>query len=61
MDKILVKLSGNYYQYACIIYGREGITRDNISYSIYPHRALSSEHLEAVRNALPEFEFKVAA
>ena len=59
MPKIMVELTDDYFQYATQIDSRLPLSKNNIGYSIYPHRAIDGSHIDQVREILPDFNFKV--
>ena len=59
MQKIMVELVDGYFQYTTQIDTRLPLSKNNIGYSIYPHRAIDGSHIDQVREILPDFNFKV--
>ena len=59
MPKIMVELVDGYFQYTTQIDTRLPLSKNNIGYSIYPHRAIDGSHIDQVREILPDFNFKV--
>ena len=59
MPKIMCEMVEGYYQYATQIDSRVPLSKNNIGYSIYPHRAIDGSHIDRVRETLPDFNFQV--
>ena len=54
---IKVVLVDDCYKFATLIDNRRPVSRDNVGYSDYPHRAIPAEHIDTVRRELPDFKF----
>ena len=55
----MVEMVDGYFQYATQIDSRLPLSKNNIGYSIYSHRAIDGIHIDQVREILPDFNFKV--
>jgi len=59
MDKIMIQMPGGNFMYATSSDDKFPLSKDNIGFSIYPHRALDVKYLDVVTLALPSFTFKL--
>lgn len=59
MDKIMIQMPAGNFMYATSADDKFPLNKDNIGFSIYPHRALDAKYLDVVRSALPSFTFKI--
>lgn len=54
---IMIEIREGYYQYVTLIDDKLPISKDNIGYSIYPQRAITSNHLNELAGLFPNEEF----
>lgn len=58
MAVIKIEVAQNYWQYACFIYGKEQ-TKDNVSWSVFRHRAVDLIHYNTIIKALPHTRVRI--
>ncbi len=58
MSKVMVEMVEDYWQYATLIDNRKPISIHNVSYSIYPHRAIDGAKLPEVIECFSDSDFK---
>lgn len=61
MNIIMIETRPNYFQYVTLIDKNGKIEENNIGYSIYPHNAVQSIHLDKLEEIFPNEEFIVVS